>query len=177
MLLQRIQPKLYKPLTRFFIEPEKLTATITEADVCNRLLKAMSPNALKIGEEGEEEVDFSTLSHVQVIDLVSHYFSNALLSFFEPENPEEQCMSIMPLSEEFVEDKYSIDQTNIIKNLMAEQEFIQSQQSQGGFCGCFSSCIITKDNKDRNPTHSMQLREELKNVRSRIQLPKSERVR
>lgn len=93
---------------------------MTEAEICNRLLKAMAPNALKISDDGEERVDYQILSHSEMIDLVAHYFSNALLTFFEPEVIEEKCMTIMPLSEEFVEEKFSIEHTNILRNLEAE---------------------------------------------------------
>lgn len=63
----------------------------------------MVPNVLSTDEEGNEVVNYKILSHKNIIELVSHYISNALLPFFEPDSQEEISMTVMPLSEEFVE--------------------------------------------------------------------------
>jgi hypothetical protein len=83
-------------------------------------MSSIAPNVLRIGEDQEEIVDYKALNHIQIVDLVAHYFANALLPFFEPENHEEKSLTIMPLSEEFVESRYNIHHSNIIQSQIAE---------------------------------------------------------
>lgn len=47
ILQDQIKERKYKPLTKFFIEQDKLTETINNNDICNELLTSMSPGVMK----------------------------------------------------------------------------------------------------------------------------------
>jgi hypothetical protein len=77
---------MYKPLTGLFIEKDKLTETINENDVCNELIGNIAPDLIKYSIDMEETIDYSYFGSGAIIEVVSHYISNALIPFFEPEN-------------------------------------------------------------------------------------------
>lgn len=83
----------------------------------------------------------------------------------------------MPLSEEFVEHQHSIDKTNIVQTMQAQSEFISESQETSSCCGCLRNCIYVGKFNMRNPTHSMLLRDQLRNYRSKLPRPKFDQVR
>lgn len=143
----------------------------------NKILSHVSPNLVRFNKEFEQEIDYKSLTDQQIIKLVAHYFTYAILPSFEPEGTLEKLLSIMPLSEEFVEHQHSIDKTNIIQTLQAQSEFVNEAQESMSCCGCFRNCIYVDKLNLRNPTHSIPIRDQLRNYRSKMGLPKFEQVR
>lgn len=86
LLQDHIKVRMYKPLTGLFIEKDKLTETINENDVCNELIGNIAPDLIKYSIDMEETIDYSYFGSGAIIEVVSHYISNALIPFFEPEN-------------------------------------------------------------------------------------------
>lgn len=168
-----IEPKIYSPLNTFFLQAGQKN---NESDsISEQMIMLMAPGSFMAKEGAEKKVlNYRSLTAQQVIELVSHYIVNVMMPFFAPENSNDKDVSIMPLSEEFAEEQFSIESLiNQQNRFVFEQQENRSSMSQSTFCGaCLANCLPDRRSSIiRNPAYQNNYRNTLFNHRINILAP------